>query len=259
MLAGRFAIVRFLFAACCADFTFRFAAWICFRVAISSPPHRWSTRTLSKHSPAAALVVALVGLALAAPASAGPRDEKEQLTNAGQALARRAVLHRSDLSRGWRPVSVPARSNRCRSYNPDLSQFTLIGKAHSAFLLPSGAAIGSSVGVYVTAGQAADAFAAQARRGLLTCMSAGIVKQFARSGIKAVVVAKRMSRGPRLGAQTASFRVVLMLSVGGGTAPYDVDLVTFQKRRAIAALSFQALGGPVPKQLSVARRVASRL
>jgi hypothetical protein len=206
------------------------------------------------------LVLAVVlGLGLAAPASAGPRDEKERLTKAGQALARRAVLHRGDLSRGWKPVSVPARSNRCRSYNPDLSRFTLTGKAHSAFVLQSGVAIGSSVGIYLTAGQAAAAFAAEARPGLLTCMSAAIVKQFARAGIKAVVVAKRMSRGPRLGARSASFRVVLMLSVGGGTAPYDVDLVTFQKHRALAALSFQALGGPVPKQLVLARRVASRL
>jgi hypothetical protein len=90
-------------------------------------------------------------------------------------------------------------------------------------------------------------------------MSAAIVKQFSRAGIKAVVVARRMSRGPHLGARSASFRVVLMLSVGGGTAPYDVDLVTFQTHRAIAALSFQALGGPVPKQLVLARRVASRL
>jgi hypothetical protein len=204
-------------------------------------------------------VAVVVGLTLAAPASAGPRDEKERLTKAGQALARRAVIRRSDLSRGWRPVSVPARSNRCRSYNPDLSRFTLNGKAHSAFVLPSGAAVGSSVGVYVTERQAAAAFAAQARPGLLTCMSTGIVKQFARAGIKAVVVAKRMTRGPRLGARNASFRIVLTLSVGGGSAPYDVDLITFQKRSVIAALSFQALGGPVPKQLAIARRVAARL
>ena len=198
----------------------------------------------------------VLGLALAAPASAGPRDEKERLTKAGQALARRAVLHRSDLSGSWRPVSVPARSNRCRSYDPDLSRFTLNGKAHSAFVLQSGAAIGSSIGVYVTERQAAAAFAAQAKPGLLTCLSAGIVKQFARA---AAVVAKRMSRKPRIGARSASFRIVLMLNVGGGNAPYDVDLVTFQTHRAIAALSFQALGGPVPKQLVLARRVASRL
>ena len=201
----------------------------------------------------------VLGLALAAPASAGPRDEKERLTKAGQALARRAVLHRSDLSGSWRPVSVPARSNRCRSYDPDLSRFTVNGKAHSAFVLQSGAAIGSSIGVYVTERQAAAAFAAQAKPGLLTCLSAGIVKQFARAGIKAAVVAKRMSRKPRIGARSASFRIVLMLNVGGGNAPYDVDLVTFQTHRAIAALSFQALGGPVPKQLVLARRVASRL
>jgi hypothetical protein len=254
VLSGRFAIVRFFFAACCAERTFRFAASICFRVAISSPPHP-PTRRLWKHS----LVLAVGWLALAAPAAAGPRDEKERLTKAGQALARHAVLHRSDLSGGWRPVSVPARSYRCRSYDPDLSRFTLNGKAHSAFVLQTGAAIGSSVGVYVTAGQAAAAFAAQARPGLLTCMSTGIVKQFARAGIKASVVAKRMSRGPRVGARSASFRIVLMLSVGGGTAPYDVDLVTFQTHRSIAALSFQALGGPVPRQLALVRRVASRL
>ena len=113
--------------------------------------------------------------------------------------------------------------------------------------------------IYVTARQAAAAFEAEAKPGLLTCTSAGIVKQFARSGIKATVVARRMRRGPRLGAQNASFRLVLVLTVGGRTVPYDVDLITFQARRAIAAVSFQALGGPVRNQLAVARRVAARL
>jgi hypothetical protein len=200
-----------------------------------------------------------VGLMLAAPASAGPRDEKERFTKAGQALARRAVLRLADLPPGWRPISVPARSNRCRSYDPDLSRFTLSGKARSAFVQQQGAGIASSVAVYVSARQAAAAFEAEAKRGLLTCMSAGILKQFAKSGIKAVVVAKRMSRGPRLGARNASFRMVFMLTVASRSVPYDVDLVTFQKQRAIAALSFQAIGGPVPRQLAYARLVASRL
>ena len=257
MSAGRLAIVRFFFAACCADLTFRLAAWICFRVAISSPPRR-STRTFSKHALARALVAALA-LALAAPASAGPRDEKERFTKAGQALARRAVLHRADLSAGWTPVSVPPRSNRCRSYDPDLSRFTLTGKARSAFVRPSGAGIGSSAAVYVSARQAAAAFEAEAKRGLLTCMSAGIVKQLAKAGIHATVVARRMSRSPRLGTRSASFRLVLVIGVGGRTVPYDVDLVTFQQHRVIAALSFQALGGPVRGQLALARHVASRL
>ena len=205
-----------------------------------------------------ALVVAL-GLALAAPASAGPRDEKERFTKAGQALARRAVLHRADLRGGWRPVSVPFRSNRCRSYDPDLSRFTLTGKARSAFVLQTGAGIGSSASVYASARQAAAAFEAEAKPGLLTCMSAGSKKQFERSGIHATVVAKRMSRGPRVGERNASFRLVLLLSVGGQNLPYDVDLVTFQRHRAIAALSFQALGSPIRNQLAIARRVASRL
>src|SRR5919197_78636 len=205
-----------------------------------------------------ALVVAL-GLVLAAPASAGLRDEKERFTKAGRALARRAVLRRADLPAGWKPVSVPARSNRCRSYDPDLSRFTLTGKARSAFVRPTGAGIGSSASVHVSARQAAAAFRAEAKPGLLTCMSAGIVRQFAKAGIHATVVARRMSRSPRLGERSASFRMVFVVTVGGRTVPYDVDLLTFQKQRAIAALSFQALGGPVPNQRALARRVASRL
>ena len=204
-------------------------------------------------------MIVVVVFALAAPASAGPRDEKERFTKAGRALARRAVLRRADLPAGWKPVSVPARSNRCRSYNPDLSRFTLTGKAHSAFVRPSGAGIGSAAAVYVTARQAAAAFEAEAKPGLLTCMSAGIVKQLAKSGIHATVVARRMSRSPRLGERSASFRLLFVISVGGRTVPYDVDLLTFQEHRAIAALSFQALGGPVRGQLALARRVVSRL
>src|SRR5919204_819012 len=192
-------------------------------------------------------------LALAAPASAGPRDEKERFTKAGQALARRAVLHRGDLPADWKPIFVPPRSSRCRSYDPDLSRFTLTGKARSAFVRPSGAGIGSAAAVYVTARQAAAAFEAEAKPGLLTCMSAGIVKQLAKSGIHATVVARRMSRSPRLGQRSASFRMVFEVTVGGRTIPYDVDLLTFQERRAIAALSFQALGGAGRHPLAPAR------
>jgi len=70
------------------------------------------------------LALVVLALALAAPASAGPRDPKERHTKAGEAIASRAVLHLSDFELGWKRASHPGHMIRCRGYNPDLSGLT---------------------------------------------------------------------------------------------------------------------------------------
>jgi len=196
---------------------------------------------------------------LAAAALAGPRDERERITKDDAALARRAVARPTDLGAGWTRIPVPKQSNRCPSYNPDLSRFTLTGKAHSGFTHGGGAAIASSVSVYPNASQAAAAFSAEAKPGLMVCLSKTIVRQFAKSGVSAFVASKQMTSTPRIGARSAAFHIVFRLVVSGRAAAYRVDILTFEVHRAIGALSFQALGGPIRNQVGLARRVEARL
>lgn len=204
-------------------------------------------------------LVLSAALAVVAAAWAGPRDEKERLTKADMASARRALLRQSDLSSGWKRIAIPKSSTRCPSYNPDFSRFTITGKAHTGFMGSGGAAIASSVSIYRNGRQAAAAFELGARPALLSCITAKMVRLFAASQIRASIVSRRMSTGPRLGTLSASFRLVLRLRVGSQTSSYHVDLLTFQVRRAIGAISFQALDSSVRNQIGIARRVSARL
>jgi hypothetical protein len=200
-----------------------------------------------------------VALALAATASAGPHDPKLRFTRAGQALARRAVVHLSDL-RGWRPISRrPARA-RCRgSYDPDFSRLTVTGQARSAFALSNRALLSSKVAVYVEERQAAAAFRIAVTRGFLACAGTKLLEGFARANIGARIVSKTMTRGPSLGTRNTTFRIVFSVSVRSRTTPYFAEVIAFQIHKAIAELAFQGYGRRIRGDLAVARKVANRL
>jgi hypothetical protein len=204
--------------------------------------------------------VLVFGLALAATASAGPRDEKERLTRADTALARHALVRRSDLVPGWTAVSFPlSHGPRCRGYNPDFSRFTITGKAGSGFTHGPGTAIASAVEVYRSAAQAAGDFAVGTQPAFLSCFSAKLARQFAKSGVAVSVASQHASRSPRVGLRSMSWHIVFRLTVAGRTVPYYVDLVGFQVNRALGSVSFQSLGKPVPRQAALARLMATRL
>jgi hypothetical protein len=209
----------------------------------------------------ASLALVLVfALALAATASAGPRDEKERLTNADMALARHALVRQSDLVPGWTALNVPlSHGPRCRGYNPDFSRFTVTGRAGSGFTHGSGTAIASAVELYASAAQASGDFALGSQPGFLSCFSSKLARQFAKSGVAVSVASQRSNRSPRVGARSLSWHIVFRLTVAGRSVPYYVDLYAFQVNRAIGSLSFQSLSKPVPRQIALARLVASRL
>jgi hypothetical protein len=208
----------------------------------------------------ASLALVLVfGLALAATAAAGPRDERERLTKSDTALARRALVRQSDLV-GWTAVSFPlSHGPRCRGYNPDFSRFTITGKAGSGFTQGAGTAIASAVEVYASAAQAACDFAVGARPAFVSCLATKLARQFAKSGVGVSVASKRTSRSPRIGARSMSWHIVFRLSVAGRSVPYYVDFYGFQMNRSLASLSFQSLGKAVPRQVALARVMATRV
>ena len=206
------------------------------------------------------LALVVLALALAAPASAGPRDPKERHTKAGEAIASRAVLHLSDFELGWKRASHPGHMIRCRGYNPDLSGLTRTGRARSEFSFSNRAVVQSFVSVYLDAGQAVAAFKAAVRPGFLTCAGEFFVQGFATSGSRARVVAKRMTPGPPFGTRNRSFQLAFSVTARGHTSRYEYELVLFQVDKAIGAVSFQGVGGPYRDGLAgAARRVASRL
>ena len=203
--------------------------------------------------------MALAGLALGASAAAGPRDPRERHTKAGEAIARKAVLRRSDFRRGWRQTYHRPRRARCRAYNPNFSRLTRIGRARSEFSFGRRAYVISAVSVYLAPGQAATVFETAARSAFLTCVRAEFVKAFARIGVRARQVAKRTLVGPRLGSPARRFRLTLEVTSRGRAFRFDYDTVLFQVDRAIAQVSYQGYGEPERIVEGAARTVASRL
>jgi hypothetical protein len=204
------------------------------------------------------LALVVVALAVVESAAAGPRDPKERHTDAGQAIARSAVLRPSDFSHGWRRISPPERVVRCRSYNPDLSRLTRIGKARSVFRFPRRAEIGSSVSVFLDAGQAASAFRATATRALAACAADHYAKELTRLGPVRVTL-QRITAGPPLGTPSRTFRTGYRLRWHGHSLAYRWDAVVFQADNAVGAVWFWCVGGPCRHQTDTVRRVASRL
>jgi hypothetical protein len=204
------------------------------------------------------LTLVVIALTLVGSAAAGPRDPKERRTDAGQAIARSAVLRRSDFSRGWRRISLLGRPERCRYYNPDLSRLTRIGRAHSAFRFPGRAEIGSSVSVYLDAGQAATVFRVVATRALLTCAADHFAHELRRFGPVRVTL-KRMTAGPPLGTPSRTFRTGYRLRWHGRSIAYRYDAVVFLADKAIGAVWFRCFGAPCRYETATVRRVASRL
>jgi hypothetical protein len=203
------------------------------------------------------LTLVVIALVLAGSAAAGPRDPKERHTDAGQAVARNAVLRQSDFARGWRRVRLGP-PERCRNYHPDLSRLTRIGRAQSAFRYPRRAVIGSGVSVYLDARQAATAFRVATSRAALACAAAHFAQELRRFGPVRVTL-KRTTAGPPLGTPSRTFTTGYRLRWHGRSIPYRYDAIVFQADKAIAAVWFRCYGGPCRYEVGTARVVASRL
>jgi hypothetical protein len=215
-------------------------------------------RTMGRLVPLAAVVVS--GLALAAAAAAGPRDEKLRLTKADTARARHALIRGSDLGAGWTAVHVPLSNGpRCRGYNPDFSRFTITGRAGSGFMRGAGNAIASGVELYPSFAQASGDWAEGTRSGFLSCFASKLARQFANSGLAVSVASKRTSRSPHIGVRSMSWHIVFRLGIQGRSVPYYVDFYGFQVGRALGSVSFQSLSKQIPRQTPLVRLVASRL
>ena len=210
-------------------------------------------------APAAALSLVLVS---AAAAASNPHAERVRLTSAGQKLAHRALLRSSDLP-DWTRVAAPPddSSPTCPGFDPDVSAFTVTGKAAAVFVHSALAQIGSTADAFASRAQAAGDFRAGAKPALARCLRYLMQKSFraAGSGIEATVVSARMVRAPRLGERSAAFRLVSRIRVNRLSLRAYTDLLVIQKGRTIAALIFTGIDTPVPSRTAYGRIVASRM
>lgn len=207
------------------------------------------------------LIVALVAVSAASAAERHPHAEKERLTAADNALARSVAVRASDLPVGWRRVALPPDDgSRCKSFDPDLSAFTITGKARAGWVdaAGTGRSVVSLVEVYASRAQAAGDFAAAARPAAVGCLREGLTAGVA-GRVPFRVVTARMVPAPRVGDRSAAYRVVVALTPSTLPVRVYLDVVVVQRGRSIAALMLTGIHESLPGRDALARTVAARM
>jgi hypothetical protein len=208
------------------------------------------------------LPIVLLALALATTAAArDPRLEQLRLNAADNALAKRIALKARDVGAAWRQTEVPESDQplRCPGFNPDLSRFTVTGKAKTAFTQPTGASIASAVEVYESRADAVGDFKTAATPALARCLKSMLEREFGAFGVPVRVRSARVVPAARIGDRRIAYRVIAALGPSGATVNVYFDVVVVQKGRSIAALFFTSPGNRVSRQSSLAATVASRM
>jgi hypothetical protein len=120
---------------------------------------------------------ALVLLALSAVVSAAqardPLLEQLRLNAADVALAKRTVVHRTDVGPGWKLTgSGPEQNDEagCPGFRPDYSAFTITGTATTEFQNQLGSTLLSSVEVYKSRADAVGDFRTGAKPAVARCL-----------------------------------------------------------------------------------------
>lgn len=215
-----------------------------------------STRSSLALGTGLALAVALAGSAGASPTV--------HRTAAGRALARAALLKRSDLGPGWSagpvPGSVPALT--CPGFSPALRGAVENATAVSAPFQDSvtGDVVTQSAFVFAAPAQATSVAKAVMRRKLLSCVAQSLVAGSSH-GVHFTVAARHLFSLPRTGAKTAGYRVSGTASMTDQTLNAYLDEVVLARGRTVTAVSYASLEQPFDAQveLRLARIVAGRI
>jgi hypothetical protein len=207
------------------------------------------------------VILAVVALPATVLAAANPHAEQLHPTAAGKKLAKRALLRSSDLGPDWTRIALPQgdSSLTCPNFDPDLSAFTIHGRASTSFVQSGMDQISSSAVVYASRAQAVGDFKAAARPELAGCLRYLITREFRKAGIAAGVPSARMLEAPGLGERSASYRVVWRIRSGRVSVTAYSDFLVVQRGRTIAALGFTGVDGPIPSRNLYARLVAARM
>jgi hypothetical protein len=214
------------------------------------------------------LVVACSLVLATAALAADPRAAKEKLTAADNALAKRAVIARSWLDPGWTQTTSAGDTSEaytCSGHNPDLSAFTITGKAQSAFKHRTAAEVHSEIAVFKARAQAVADFRLGVRPGVARCLRAALLREYRkfRDPKLYLTISARKTVPPRIGEQSGGFRLVLALkrvSHPAATAlTVYMDVLVVQKGRSVALVTFSALEKPFPGQAPLAGEMAARM
>jgi hypothetical protein len=188
------------------------------------------------------VVVTAAAVAAAAAGAPAPGKEKIDLTSAGQAAARAAVLKRADLgsSGAWTGgVVKPNLSSQfpCPSFQPKQSDLTLIGAAETVWK-GTGLEFNSEAQVLQTPEMVRlDWQRTVLAPQVLPCLRAGLAKQF--SGASRLVSFNQIAFA-RIATYTQAYRAVVEFKNTTATVPVMVDVVLVGRSRTELTLTTSA-------------------
>jgi hypothetical protein len=210
----------------------------------------------------ALLVAACAALIWVGIAASSPGDPKKRLTAAGETLARSYLLRNSDLPAGdWhgRPARFDAPNPSCAVKHYNLGALTLEGEAGDIYDVASGLpVVESDAHVFVSAGQARQAFSKESRIGFARCLGASLASGV--SGPAAVVRVRALSFSG-LAADASGFRINVRPQPGRDGATLAAALVVLRHGRAIGVLSVITAESPwsKPALRSLSATMAGRM
>ena len=185
-------------------------------------------------------------------------------TPAGTALARRALLVRADLGRGWVGTAAPKKvpDLTCPEFSPALAGVVQIGAAISPTFQksPTGPFASQTAYAYASRMEAAAVWQAVARPRLLRCVSESLTRGSS-DGVHFAVTGKRLLALPSLSVRAAGYRVTGTASVPSQTVNVYLDVLLLGGGDTVTELSISSFFQPASRalELRLARTVAGRI
>jgi hypothetical protein len=216
----------------------------------------------------AAILALAAALACAAGAAAATADkEKIQLTAAGQAAARAAVLTRADLgaTTGWtggaQKPDLTAAKPTCKGFDPKQSDLTLNGAAEAMFKHSAGIQLVSDAQVLATPRMVAlDWQRTVLAPQVVPCMREELGKLAGGSGH--IVSLSRISF-PKLATYSTAFRALFDVTSGTRTIRVMADVVLVGRGRTELTLTttapYSAAATIAPAEVRLARVLLARV
>jgi hypothetical protein len=222
-------------------------------------PNATSVREVTSRRVRLVVLLGLLTLGAAATAAAAgdrhPRDPREAFTAADQAWARRIVLKPSDV-RGWRALRSPPDESRCTSFDPDMSDLTLTGKAESPDFERGGLVVSTAAEVFRSKRDAVVSFRRGAKPQLIRCLHEAFVRG-AGTQVRVRLLSGRVVAAPPVGERRFAARLVWAITGQAQTVRAYADVVGWDRGRASAAVGVFSVAEPPDRGLQ--RRLAALL
>jgi hypothetical protein len=203
-------------------------------------------------------LAALVGVAAApGPPDRHPRDPREAFTAADQAWANRIALKQSDLPAGWRGSRAAGGEDpRCPTFDPDMSDLTVTGRAESPDFRRGLATVASETEIFRTARETATSFRRGAKPQLIRCYDDLVQKELG-SQAQVRLVSGRVVAAPPVGDRRFAVRLVWEVTAGARNLRTYFDVFGWDRGRASTAVAYSTLDLPPDRALEI--RIAKRL